>query len=217
MKLLAAAPVALALLADSANATTLLGVDVFEDGKIILGVTGVSGGMIQFTGATGTLFSDVNVTVTGDSLGDLTLTGSASLAVAGAAHELEFVATQSNIVPTSTNLAFTNNFSATFPGAFVANFANSIDPLNRPFFGAAIASQSFTVSPAAATVPGNTTLASLTDFAETIVMDFDVGGGSVSGTNSMVAGVPEPSTWALLLLGFVFLAFASRRGLRPVL
>jgi hypothetical protein len=39
-----------------------------------------------------------------------------------------------------------------------------------------------------------------------------IGGGSITGFNqSMETGVPEPRTWAMLLLGFAFLGFAGLR------
>lgn len=39
-----------------------------------------------------------------------------------------------------------------------------------------------------------------------------IGGGSVTGFNqSMQSGVPEPRTWAMLLVGFCFLGFAGLR------
>jgi hypothetical protein len=42
-----------------------------------------------------------------------------------------------------------------------------------------------------------------------------VGGGSITGFNqAMESGVPEPRTWALLLLGFGFLGFAGYRRRR---
>jgi PEP-CTERM motif-containing protein len=38
-----------------------------------------------------------------------------------------------------------------------------------------------------------------------------VGSSSFGGTFQVVAGIPEPSTWAMMLLGFVGLGFVGRR------
>ena len=43
------------------------------------------------------------------------------------------------------------------------------------------------------------------------------GGGGESGTLSFFAAVPEPSTWAMMLLGFGGIGFAMRRRRRPAL
>ena len=39
------------------------------------------------------------------------------------------------------------------------------------------------------------------------------GGGSITGFNESMASnaIPEPSTWAMLAIGFAFLGFAGRK------
>jgi hypothetical protein len=49
----------------------------------------------------------------------------------------------------------------------------------------------------------------------------DVAGGGGTGNTGnigggVVAGVPEPSTWGMMLLGFIGLAFAFRKSRRKI-
>ena len=54
---------------------------------------------------------------------------------------------------------------------------------------------------------------SATDFVTTLTFE---GSGTFTGTMTPVISVPEPSTWAMMLLGLAGLGFAgSRRAMRP--
>jgi hypothetical protein len=62
------------------------------------------------------------------------------------------------------------------------------------------------------------TLAADTTYRFMYTFNTPEGGGTVSGNSSFyVAGVPEPATWAMMLLGFGGIGFAMRRRRRPVL
>lgn len=43
------------------------------------------------------------------------------------------------------------------------------------------------------------------------------GGGAVSGNANFIPAVPEPATWAMLLLGFGAMGFVMRRRARPAI
>lgn len=56
------------------------------------------------------------------------------------------------------------------------------------------------------------------NFNTIVVNGFSRGNGSYGGNGTLVpAAVPEPATWAMMLLGFGALGFSMRRRRRPVL
>jgi PEP-CTERM motif len=202
----------------NANAA-MISLEVFEDSNLIMALGPINGGSLGPLSGGGFFFQNISVSVTGDSLGDLSLSADASTGNISGFHNLTILATQFDIAPASTNLSFVNNFSVTVNGASPGpvTMTNFVAPSNTPF------GQTIAIVPAAQFFgtgqlfgqTGSTTLGSLTNFAETIVMSFDASTSTdINGRSVMVAGVPEPSTWAMLLLGFLGLAFAFRRKLQ---
>jgi len=93
-------------------------------------------------------------------------------------------------------LAFTSDF-VTFPGGTQKAYSLSMTSIADPIFG----------TPGLTTAPGQ----SLGNFAAVTTGSFeaDLTGGGGQG------GVPEPGTWALMIVGFASVGWAIRRKSRP--
>ena len=213
----------------TANATTLFGIEIFVDNNLVFSVTNISGGGAAEIGAGGSGYESIDVVEIGDSLGNLSLTASAFAVNDGFSHNLTILGTQYNIDPTSTALSFTNTFTALGFNQFTTSEQNFISVGNLPFQKATAISPQQTFScqlPCNGTnfppinFPGNATLNSLSQFSETIMMSIDSTGGLVAvngqAIQAITVGVPEPSTWAMMLLGFAGLGFAFRQSRRTV-
>jgi hypothetical protein len=65
------------------------------------------------------------------------------------------------------------------------------------------------------TFAGGTSSISLDNFVDRYASLSQLNG--ISGEGTPVRGVPEPATWAMMLLGFGGIGMAMRRGRKPVL
>jgi hypothetical protein len=215
MKALKALALAGALAMSITAANAAISLEVFEDNSLIVAFGPVTGGKISVLGASTIDFSNISVTVTGNPtlpFPELSLDVSATSASGfSGTHNLTILATQ---VDVPANTGFTNFFTVTndVGGAHItmANFANAA---NQPF------AQTLSISPVVhffgtgnVQFPDNTSL--VAKFAETIMMSIDASQPTTINGTAVIAGVPEPSTWAMMLLGFAGLGFAFRRKLR---
>jgi hypothetical protein len=195
------------------NANAAISLEVFEDNNLIIALSGVTGGSIVVVGAGTVDFSNIDVTVTGNPtlpFPDLSLDVSATSAAGfSGTHNLTILATQVGVPAQS---GFTNFFAVTNDvGGAHLTMANFADATNQPF------KQTTSISPIVnffgtgnVQFPNNTSL--IATFAETILMSIDASQPTTINGTAVIAGVPEPSTWAMMLIGFIGLAFAFRRS-----
>ena len=121
-----------------------------------------------------------------------------------------------------TSCAFTNTFNFLTPTGFnLANATISTSALgtsNIDFSSVMLNGMAFTLSPTGTFEFGSLANSPLTPGANNVlsVMGQNNGDGAFSGTLTFgaVSAVPEPATWAMMLLGFGAAGFATRRSRR---
>jgi hypothetical protein len=205
-----------------ANAAETISLQVFDGATLIGSVSNVLGGFATVSGSDAN-FSSFSITANGvpvipsPDFGTLTIDAQS---VAGG-HTLTVLATQQGL---------TSFPSGTLASSFAANYlvggqnvssvltANFIDAGNGAFaMTTPIGSHTFTGGVNGSFGPINTAVAGLTTFSETeqFVITY-AGAADVQANSQISSGVPEPSTWAMMLLGFAGLGFAFRQSRRKV-
>jgi hypothetical protein len=203
---------AAALLSGSAHAA-LISLEIFEDNSLLTSFGPVSGGTLNLT-AGGAFFTNINVKIVGDALADLDLNVSANSGMTGmtGTHNLTILATQYNLTPLTPTVTFTSNFSATTAPTNHVTLQNFANAANQPFAQTLSFAGPTTIGgTGSAVLHGSAALGSLAQFAETLVLTMEASGRDTITGRDIVVGVPEPSTWAMMLLGFAALAWAFRR------
>jgi hypothetical protein len=201
------------------NANAAISLEVFEGNNLIIALGPVTGGSINVQGASTNFYSSINVTVTGSpilSSPDLSLDFSVTSASFPGTSNLTILATQTDVSPTDSlnNILAITNFSNGPNTPSQVRMANFVDAGNVAFAKTTpISPQILFTAANTFNVPGQQS--PLAAFAETLMISIDAGSTStINGTN-VVAGVPEPSTWLMMLAGFIGLGlFFSRKGSR---
>jgi hypothetical protein len=191
-----------------------IGAIVQDDGVTIGTIPLTPGGVAVGVFSDGN-FSNVTVTATGNPLTPFPDFGTVSTDIStnflDGPHTLTILATQIGVVPTGTSEAFQSSFTTNnlVGGALVqsVNFGNWVDAADGPFIlNQNIGATTFLGTGALTGVGGLASVSGL--FSETMVMSAVFGGGvSQIQTTDQITGVPEPGTWAMMLLGFVGLGF----------
>lgn len=201
--------------ASPAKAATL-GIEVFDSGILIDSVTGVTGAA-SLT-ASDANFANITINAQGSpilpnaDLSSVTLDATAALGFSGS-HELTIDVLQSAITGTGNTLStFTVNGLTNDPGPTTeSTFAN----------GGLLASHTFPVALLdGAFGPVSAATGAFTSDEAQFAIDFTAPRQSFGGSVQLTTGVPEPSTWAMLILGFGFLAwgaFSRKRVREPAL
>jgi hypothetical protein len=209
-KLLLSAALLAAFGASPASAT--LQIEVFDNGALIDNVTGITTGAASLT-ANDANFANITVAAQGSpilpnaDLSSVTLDATAAAGFTGA-HILTVDILQSAITGTGNTLStFTVNGLVNDPGPTTeSTFAN----------GGLLASHTFPVALLDGSFgPVSAATGAFSSDEIQFAVDFTAPRQSFGGSAQLTTGVPEPSTWAMLLLGFGFLGFVvnRRRGM----
>lgn len=208
---------AAALLAATAvPAAATLQIEVFDNGSLIDNVTGITTGAASLT-ANDANFANITINAQGSpilpnaDLSSVTLDATAALGFTGS-HTLTVDILQSAIFGTGNTLStFTVNGLTNDPGPTIeSTFANG-GLLASHTFPAALLDGSFgPVSAATGAFSSDET-----QFA----IDFTAPRQSFGGSIQLTTGVPEPSTWVMLAIGFGFMAWgaSTRRKVRELI
>ena len=199
------------LLAASAvpSAAATLDIEVFDNGTLIDSVSSVSGAATA-TSSDAT-FSNITVAAQGvpilprADLSSVTLDATAASTFTGA-HTLTVDVFQSGISGVGgTRSTFTVNGLVNDPGPTTeSTFAD----------GALLASHTFPVGLLDGSVgPFSATAGPFTTDEIQYSIAFTAADQSFGGSAQLTTNVPEPSTWAMLMIGFAGLMFAARRRL----
>ena len=115
-----------------------------------------------------------------------------------------------------------NSFNGALMSSFTSNtitnasvaLSTYYSAANALFSGTLLQTSSFTGT---GTFAGVNPLTLTLPFSETVRYDitFGPGSGNFNGTANLTSVVPEPTTWAMMTLGFVGLGFAVRRRAKP--
>jgi PEP-CTERM motif len=208
-KLLLSAALLAAIGASPARAT--LQIEVFDNGTLIDNITGITTGAASLT-ASDANFANITVAAQGSpilpnaDLSSVTLDATAAAGFSGA-HILTVDVLQSAITGLGNTLStFTVNGLTNDPGPTTeSTFANG-GLLASHTFPAALLDGSFG--------PVSAATGAFTSDETQFAVDFTAPRQSFGGSIQLTTGVPEPSTWALLLLGFGFLGFFGYRSRR---
>jgi hypothetical protein len=204
------------LAATAVPAAATLQIEVFDNGALIDNITGVTTGAASLT-ANDANFANITINAQGSpilpnaDLSSVTLDATAALGFTGS-HLLTVDILQSAIFGTGNTLStFTVNGLTNDPGPTTeSTFAN----------GGLLASHTFPVAlldgsfgPVAAATGAFSS--DETQFA----IDFTAPRQSFGGSVQLTTGVPEPSTWAMLLIGAGFMAWGgwTRRRVRALI
>jgi hypothetical protein len=196
-------------------AAATLQIEVFDNGALIDNVTGITTGAASLT-ANDANFANITINAQGSpilpnaDLSSVTLDATAALGFTGS-HTLTVDILQSAIFGTGNTLStFTVNGLTNDPGPTTeSTFANG-GLLASHVFPAALLDGSFgPVSAATGAFSSDET-----QFA----IDFTAPRQSFGGSIQLTTGVPEPSTWVMLGIGFGFMAWgvSTRRRARQL-
>jgi hypothetical protein len=213
MRLLLAAAL---LAATAVPAAATLQIEVFDNGALIDNVTGITTGAASLT-ANDANFANITINAQGSpilpnaDLSSVTLDATAALGFTGS-HTLTVDILQSAITGFGNTLStFTVNGLTNDPGPTTeSTFANG-GLLASHIFPAALLDGSFgPVSAATGAFSSDET-----QFA----IDFTAPRQSFGGSVQLTTGVPEPSTWVMLGIGFGFMAWgaSTRRRVRQLI
>ena len=205
----------LASLATPAAAT--LQIEVFDNGALIDNITGITTGAASLT-ANDANFANITIAAQGSpilpnaDLSSVTLDATASAGFTGA-HTLTVDVLQSAITGLGNTLStFTVNGLTGDPGPTTeSTFAN----------GGLLASHTFPVALLDGSFgPVSAATGAFSSDEIQFAVDFTAGRQSFGGSAQLTTGVPEPSTWALMLLGFGLLLWVggkhgAKSKLRP--
>jgi hypothetical protein len=208
---------AAALLAATAvPASATLQIEVFDNGSLIDNVTGITTGAASLT-ANDANFANITINAQGSpilpnaDLSSVTLDATAAVGFSGS-HELTIDVLQSDIAGRGNTLStFTVNGLTNDPGPTTESTFASGGLLASHTFPAALLDGSFGPVSAAAGV--------FTTDETQFAIDFTAPRQSFGGSVQLTTGVPEPSTWAMMLIGFGFMAWGAmtRRKARELI
>ena len=197
-----------AFIATPASATITIGVSV--NGGAISTVAGDAGtGSANYNTTTGGYF--YNVSATGFPLLSMPelLTQSVNIQQAGGANSvIDVYITQSNMT------AFTGGLLSTFTSNTVrglnATLSSFFSSSNAIFTGTLLQSANFSST---GLFSGGNAVSAATPFSETVRYTLNFTGGTNSNFNGTanISAVPEPATWAMMLVGFGAMGVAMRR------
>lgn len=201
---------ALALLATPAAAT--LGIDVFDNGTLIDQLTNVSTGTALLT-TSDAAFRDIQVNVEGSPvlpLADLSTTSLDATASTGftGTHVLTIDVFQTDVSGRGpTQSTFTVNGLIGNPGPTTeATFAGG----SASTLGTELASHTFPVGLTTGSAgPIDAPFGAFSADAIQYSIDFTHANQSFGGSAELTSGVPEASTWAMLIIGFGFMAWGA--------
>jgi hypothetical protein len=212
--------------AASANATGTISLEIFDGAAVpanlIASVSNVSGGFATVAGSDAN-FSSVSVTAHGvpvipsPDFGTLTIDAQS----ASGNHSLTILATQQGLTDFPSGI-LASSFAAYYllnsQNVSSVQISNFIDAGNGAFaMTTPIGSHTFIGGVNGSFGPLLTAVSGLGTFSETeqFVLNF-TGVADVQGNSQIYAAVPEPSTLAMTLLGFVGLGFAFRQSRRKI-
>jgi hypothetical protein len=203
------------LAATAVPAAATLQIEVFDNGTLIDNVTGITTGAASLT-ANDANFANITINAQGSpilpnaDLSSVTLDATASAGFTGA-HELTIDVLQSAITGLGNTLStFTVNGLTNDPGPTTeSTFANG-GLLATHTFPAALLDGSFG--------PVSSATGPFTSDEVQFAVDFTAPRQSFGGSAQLTTNVPEPSTWAMLIIGFGFMAWGgwTRRQARAL-
>jgi hypothetical protein len=201
-KLLLTAALLAAFGASPARAT--LQIEVFDNGTLIDNVTGITTGAASLT-ANDANFANITINAQGSpilpnaDLSSVTLDASAAAGFTGS-HELTIDVLQSDITGRGNTLStFTVNGLTNDPGPTTESTFADGSLLATHTFPVALLDGSFG--------PVSTATGAFTSDEAQFAIDFTAPRQSFGGSVQLTTNVPEPSTWAMILLGFGILGF----------
>jgi hypothetical protein len=204
------------LAATAVPAAATLQIEVFDNGSLIDNVTGITTGAASLT-ANDANFANITINAQGSpilpnaDLSSVTLDATAAVGFSGS-HELTIDVLQSDIAGRGNTLStFTVNGLTNDPGPTTESTFAGGGLLASHTFPAALLDGSFGPVSAAAGV--------FTTDETQFAIDFTAPRQSFGGSVQLTTGVPEPSTWAMLLVGFGFMAWGAmtRRKVRELI
>jgi PEP-CTERM motif len=196
----------------STPAGATLQIEVFDNGTLIDNVTGITTGAASLT-ANDANFANITINAQGSpilpnaDLSSVTLDATAGVGFTGS-HELTIDVSQSAITGRGNTLStFTVNGLVNDPGPTTeSTFAD----------GGLLASHTFPVALLDGSFgPVSTATGAFTSDEIQFAVDFTAARQSFGGSAQLTTNVPEPSTWAMLLLGFGLLAWVGHSRTRP--
>jgi hypothetical protein len=207
-----AAGLAAALLTSLPANAGLLTLVVLDNGALV-GSDNSSTGQLTFT-TSDSNFSDINVTVTGVPLLPVPDLGTVSTDISTSAgftgtHVLTILAKQSELGSIAINpgtVTFTANGLIGAPGPTTESFLLNGTSVASHVFPAAAGSAN-----ASAPTPGGLLSSETEAIAATFTADSQDQEATVEFRSTVI---PEPSTWAMMMLGFAAIAFAAYRKAR---
>jgi hypothetical protein len=189
-------------------AMATLQIEVFDNGTLIDNVSGITTGAASLT-ANDANFANITINTQGSpilpnaDLSSVTLDATAAAGFTGA-HILTIDVLQSAVTGRGNTLStFTVNGLVNDPGPTTeSTFAGGLLLATHTFPVALLDGSVGPISAAAGTFTSDET-----QFA----VDFSAARQSFGGSIQLTTNVPEPSTWAMLGIGFAFLAFVGLR------
>jgi hypothetical protein len=210
-RFLAATVSALAILAAAAPANATLQIEVFDNGALIADVTGVTTGAASLT-TNDANFANITINAQGSpilpkaDLSSVTLDATTSSGFSGT-HTLTVDTLQSSITGTGNTLS-------TFT---VDGLVNDPGPTTESTFadGALLASHTFPVALLDGSFgPVSAATGAFTSDETQFAINFTAASQSFGGSAQLTTGVPEASTWAMLVAGFGLMALLGVRRSR---
>jgi hypothetical protein len=198
---------AAALLAATAvPAAATLQIEVFDNGSLIDDVTGITTGAASLT-ANDANFANITINAQGSpilpkaDLSSVTLDATASAGFTGA-HILTIDVLQSAVAGIGNTLStFTVNGLVNDPGPTTESTFAGGSLLATHTFPVALLDGSFG--------PVSAATGAFTSDETQFAVDFTAAGQSFGGSIQLTTGVPELSTWAMLIVGFGFMAWGA--------
>jgi hypothetical protein len=194
------------LAATAVPAAATLQIEVFDNGSLIDNVTGITTGAASLT-ANDANFANITINAQGSpilpnaDLSSVTLDATAAVGFSGS-HELTIDVLQSDIAGRGNTLStFTVNGLTNDPGPTTESTFAGGGLLASHTFPAALLDGSFGPVSAAASV--------FTTDETQFAIDFTAPRQSFGGSVQLTTGVPEPSTWVMLGIGFGFMAWGA--------
>lgn len=188
-------------------AASTLAIDIFDNGTLIDTVSSVSGAA-SLT-ASDAVFSNITVAAQGSpilpkaDLSSVTLDATSRSTFTGA-HDLTVDVIQTGVTGKGNTLStFTINGLVNDPGPTTESTLAD---------GALLSSHTFPVGQLDGSVgPLSAAAGAFTSDEIQYAIAFTSAGQSFGGSAQLTTGIPEPSTWAMLILGGAFMAWAARK------